>query len=130
MPFRLSCIGVAFWTFYDSVRPSFMFVASLAVSDFSTGIFSNILSFYSEIVSKWPFGDATCRFQGFLSSTLALTSVHTMALMAVNRYFRIVKPASYRQLFTKTKTKIMIVALWTGFTQRSLFYCPWLVGKK
>ena len=89
-----------------------MFVASLAVSDFSTGIFSNILSFYSEIVSKWPFGDATCRFQGFLSWTLALTSVHTMALTAVNRYFRIVKPAKYRQLFTKTKTKIMIVALW------------------
>lgn len=29
-----------------------MFVASLAVSDFSTGIFSNILSFYSGIVSK------------------------------------------------------------------------------
>ena len=87
-----------------------MFVALPVVSDFSTGIFSNILSFYSGIVSKWPFGDATCRFQGFLSSTLALTSVHTMALMAVNRYFRIVKPGKYRQLFTKTKTKTMIVA--------------------
>ena len=36
-----------------------MFVASLAVSDLNTGIFSNLLSFYSGIVSKWPFGDAT-----------------------------------------------------------------------
>ena len=88
------------------------FVASLAVSDFSMGIFSNILSFYSGIVSKWPFGDATCRFQGFLSWTLPLTSVHTMALMAVNRHFQIVKPAKYRPLFTKSTTNIMIVALW------------------
>ena len=106
-----------------------MFVASPVVSDFSTGIFSNILSFYSGIVSKWPFGDATCRFQSFLSSTLALTSVHTMASMAVNRHFRIVKPGKYRQLFTKTKTKTMIVA--HGFTQRSLLCLSCSgVGKK
>ena len=105
-----------------------MFVASLAVSDFSTGIFSNILSFYSGIVSKWPFGDATCRFQGFLSSTLALISVHTMALMAMNRYFRIVKPAKYRSLFTKTKTKIMIVALWIYSAFPSLLFI--LSGQK
>ena len=53
-----------------------------------------------------------CQFQGFISVTLALVSIHTMALMALNRYFRVVKPAKYRQLFTKKKTMIVIVAVW------------------
>ena len=87
-----------------------MFVASLAITDLSVGIFASILSFYSGITSHWFFGDEMCQFQGFISVTLALDSIHTMALMAVNRYFRIVKPGKYRQLFTKTKTKTMIVA--------------------
>lgn len=99
-----------------------MFVASLAVSDLSTGMFSNLSSFYSGIVSKWPFGDATCRFQGLLLPITALTTVHTMALMAVNRYLRIVKPAKYRQLFTKTKTKTMIVGLWIYSSSPSLLF--------
>ena len=62
-----------------------MFVASLAVSDLNTEIFSNLLSFYLGIISNWPFGDATCRFQGLLSPISALTTVRIMALMAVNR---------------------------------------------
>ena len=99
-----------------------MFVALLAVSDLSTRIFSNLSSFYSGIVSKWPFGDATCRFQGLLLPITALTTVHTMALMAVNKYLRIVKPAKYRQLFTKTKTKTMIVGLWIYSSSPSLLF--------
>ena len=64
------------------------------------------------VTSQWPFNDSTCQLQGYIVITLAVASVHTLALMAVNRYFRIVKPSKYRRYFTKKKTTIMILLLW------------------
>ena len=43
---------------------------------------------------------------------LVAASVHTLALMAVNRYFRIVKPSKYRRYFTKNKTMMMLLVSW------------------
>ena len=99
-----------------------MFVWSLAITDLSVGIFASILSLDSGITCQWPFGDEMCQFQGFIWVTLSLASIHTMALMALNRYFRVVKPAKYRQLFTKKKTMIMIVAVWIYSVCSPLYY--------
>lgn len=107
-----------------------MFVASLAVSDLSTGMFSNLSSFYSGIVSKWPFGDATCRFQGLLLPITALTTVHTMALIAVNGYLRIVKPAKYSTDNFLPRRRPRQWLLRYGFTPRPLLYCSCLVVRK
>ena len=90
-----------------------MFVASLAISDFSLGAFTACpLCLTVLATSKWPFSDTTCQYQGYMAMTLAAASVHTLTLMAVNRYFRVVKPAKYRRYFTKKKTMIMIIVTW------------------
>ena len=64
------------------------------------------------VTSHWPFNDATCQFQGYIVMALVAASVHTLALMAVNRYFRIVKPSKYRRYFTKKKTMMMLLVSW------------------
>ena len=70
-----------------------MFVASLAVSDLLLGVFlAAPLGIPTLATSPWPFSDTTCQFQGYLSFSLAFASIHTLVLMAVNRYYRIVKP--------------------------------------
>ena len=90
-----------------------MFVASLAISDFSMGAFAACsLSLPILVTSRWPFNDAACQYQGYVAVTLAVASVQTLVLMAVNRYFRIVKPATYRRYFTMKKTMIMILVSW------------------
>ena len=100
-----------------------MFVASLAVSDFALGLLTACpLSFPVLVLSRWPFDDATCQYQGFLAVTLAIASIHTMTLMAVNRYFRILKPAVYRRYFTREKTTIMIILSWLYSMTASLPY--------
>ena len=87
-----------------------MFVASLAVSDLFIGVFSaGPLAIPTLVTSHWPFNDTTCQFQGYLASALCFASIHTLVLMAVNRYHRIVKPTKYRHYFTKKKTLIMIL---------------------
>ena len=90
-----------------------VFVASLAVSDFFIGaVTSGPLGIPVLLTSQWPFSDTTCQFQGYIVIALAVASVHTLALMAVNRYFRIVKASKYRRYFTKKKTMIMILLSW------------------
>ena len=90
-----------------------MFVASLAVSDLLIGVFSVApLSIPTLVTSHWPFNDTTCQFQGYVVGMLAGASIHTLVLMAVNRYYRIVKPTKYRRYFTKKKTLIIIFVSW------------------
>jgi len=90
-----------------------MFVASLAVSDLLIGVFSVApLSIPTLVTSHWPFNDTTCQFQGYVVGMLAGASIHTLVLMAVNRYYRIVKPTKYRRYFTKKKTLIIILVSW------------------
>ena len=90
-----------------------MFVASLAVSDLLIGVFSVApLSIPTLVTSHWPFNDTTCQFQGYVVGMLAATSIHTLVLTAVNRYYRIVKPTKYRRYFTKKKTLIIIFVSW------------------
>ena len=63
------------------------------------------------MTSHWPFNDKTC--QVFIIITLVgFALIHTMVLMAVNRFYRIVKPTKYDHYFTNRKTLLMIFALW------------------
>lgn len=90
-----------------------MFVASLAISDFCLGALSACpICLTALVTSQWPFSDAACQYQGYMAITLTVASIHTLALMAVNRYFRIVKPNRYRRHFTKKKTTVMILVSW------------------
>ena len=90
-----------------------MFVVSLAITDFCLGaLISCPIGLPALATSQWPFSDTTCQYQGYVALVLVLASVHTLALMALNRYFRIVKPAKYRRYFTKKKTIIMIIVSW------------------
>ena len=106
-----------------------MFVASLAVSDLFIGVFSaGPLAIPTLVTSHWPFNDTTCQFQGYLASALCLASIHTLVLMAVNRYYRIVKPIKYRHYLSKKKTLIMILVAWFYSICAPLIYV--LLGNK
>ena len=90
-----------------------LFVASLAVSDFCLGALSACpICLTALATSQWHFNDATCQYQGYMAVTLAVASTQTLTLMAVNRYFRIVRPAKYRRYFSRKKTKTMIILSW------------------
>ena len=94
------------------VIPANMFVASLAISDFALAVLSSFSGFAVVLTSRWPYSELTCQFQGYLAITLAIASMQTLALMALNRYFRIVNPKRYRRYFSKKKTILIICASW------------------
>lgn len=88
------------------------FITSLAMSDISMAIPAVILTTAVLVKSDWPFDHATCQFQGYYGITLAFASSETLALMSLNRYYRIVKPNHYRRVFTERRTSLMILAAW------------------
>ena len=105
-----------------------MFVASLAVSDLLIGVNIGPLSVTALVTSHWPFNDRTCQFEGYTAIILVAASIHTLVLMAVNRYYRIVKPTKYRRYFTEKKTLIMILVSWIYSICAPLIYV--LLGNK
>ena len=60
----------------------------------------------------WIYGHYLCQFNGFLAYYRGGISVQTLALTAVNRYFRMVKSQIYTNYFTIKSTVLMILAMW------------------
>ncbi|XP_022809264.1 melatonin receptor type 1A-like [Stylophora pistillata] len=95
-----------------------MFVVSLAVSDILMSTCCMPFSVVTLNRGKWIFGDNFCRFHGFGVFTFGLASLHTMVLIAVSRYFCIVKLERYIVLF-----KRQIILLYIG-----VFWCTVFIG--
>lgn len=82
-------------------RPSNYYLISLALSDILQALFTMPLSIGMLATSGWRYGIPACYFMAISMLSLASTSIFTMALLAVNRYYKIVKPAKYPNTFTK-----------------------------
>ncbi|XP_048581368.1 melatonin receptor type 1B-B-like [Nematostella vectensis] len=65
------------------------------------------------LTSRWIFGKFICQCEGFLAIVMAAASTQTLAVTAINRYFGIVKCLLYRAYFTKKRTTILILGVWT-----------------
>lgn len=82
-------------------RPSNYYIVSLALIDIFQALFIMPLSVGLLATGKWPFGSHLCHFVAVTKISLSKVSTFTMGLMALNRYYKIVKPVKYPSLFTK-----------------------------
>ena len=90
-----------------------MYIMTLAASDFLMSLLGIPFSVASLMTGKWPFNNFTCQLQGFWILLMCAVSLQTLAVTAVNRYFRIVRSrAQYQKLFNMKTTKITIAVLW------------------
>ena len=87
-----------------------IFVLTLAVSDLIMSLTCMPLSEGSLIAGEWIFGDLLCHIQGFLVHFLAFLSLQMMAITAVNRYCRVLKPVWYKKIFTPGYTSLIILS--------------------
>lgn len=87
-------------------------IMSLAISDLAMMVLQFPLVFSSVIAGRWIGGFYLCQISGYSVAFLASASVQTMALMALDRHFRIAHPIKHRALFSVRRTKAMVVSLW------------------
>ena len=89
-----------------------LYIISLAISDIINAIIVMPFTVGVLITGEWPFGEAVCDFHAFFTLFSVYVSPTTMGLTAFNRYVRIVKPQHYPRIFTDTRSKIYIGAVW------------------
>ena len=89
-----------------------MFVIALGLSDILMSTFCMPFSVVTLFRGRWIFGESFCRFVGFGVLTFGFASLQTMGLIAVSRYFCVVKPEKYVVLFNKQRALLYIAAVW------------------
>lgn len=85
------------------------FIATLAMSDILLPLLCAPQSIAVVILGRWPFNQHVCQAQGYFVIFLACVSLQTLALTAINRFYRIVRRAQYQSVFSKQNAKIMII---------------------
>lgn len=88
------------------------FVLSLAIADITSGIFSLPFATVASGLRRWPYNYYFTQFAGFISIFWGQSSIWSLTLASINRYYCVVKPNRYSQFFTKRNTILTIVAAW------------------
>ena len=89
-----------------------MFVVALAISDILMSTVCMPLSAVTLARGEWIFGAKLCSFHGFGVFTFGLVSLHTMGLISISRYYRVVRQNAFATHFTKRKTLRFTAATW------------------
>lgn len=104
--------------------PSNFLIASLACADFFLALLCSSWCLDVMMQARWQHSIDACQFQGFAALTFACASVLNLMLMALNRYFRVVKTTKYRVYFTSHRTICYIVIVWVASLLGSGLYLP------
>ena len=80
-------------------NPSNYYIISLALTDILLASCAMSLSVAYLATGEWSFGTSACHFFAILKTSMTETSVFIMALMALNRYYKVVKPNKYQAVF-------------------------------
>ncbi|XP_020606633.1 melatonin receptor type 1A-like [Orbicella faveolata] len=87
-------------------------ITSLAISDLSLMLLLFPPAFSAMITGRWLGGFYLCQISGYAVPFLCSGSLQTMALMALDRHFRIAHPIKHRTIFSVKRTKLMVVLVW------------------
>ena len=79
--------------------PSNYYIISLALTDILQASCAMPFSVAYLATGEWSFGTSACEFVAILKLSMTETSAFNMALMALNRYYKVVKPNKYRAIF-------------------------------
>lgn len=85
------------------------YIVTLAIADFLAALVIIPLSIVSSVTGQWPYGAHVCYVQGILLFIWATFSMSIVSITAINRFFCVVKPNIYRNIFTTRNTFIAIL---------------------
>ncbi|XP_022782053.1 melatonin receptor type 1B-B-like [Stylophora pistillata] len=89
-----------------------LYIITLAFSDFLLSLLGIPFSVATLMVGRWPFNNFLCQLQGFWILLMCAISLETVAVTAVNRYFRVVHSrALYQTVFNAKKTRLTMAIL-------------------
>ena len=89
-----------------------LYILNLAAADIMVSVLSIPFTVVTVITGRWLFGDTACVALGFFTILSFITSVMSLGMIAINRYFYIVKWNTYKNTFSKKKGLLYAAAVW------------------
>ena len=89
-----------------------LYILNLAGADIMVSVLSIPFTVVTVITGRWMFGDTACMALGFFTILSFIASVMSLGMIAINRYFYIVKWNTYAKTFSKTKGLLYAAAVW------------------
>ncbi|XP_015780826.1 PREDICTED: 5-hydroxytryptamine receptor-like [Acropora digitifera] len=88
------------------------FLLNLAFADLLVSVLNMPVTVVTIIERRWIFGETACNFLGFTTMLSFVSSVMSLAMIAVNRYYFVVKWKTYRSVFTPRNSVIFGAIVW------------------
>ncbi|XP_012562943.1 alpha-1A adrenergic receptor [Hydra vulgaris] len=88
------------------------FVLNLAITDLLFAVCEIPTIIFTTISKKWLLGRFVCDGVGFLNSLFCTTSIWTLVMISINRYFNVAKATQVKSLYTKKRTILIIIGVW------------------
>ena len=89
-----------------------MFILNLAAADILVSVLSMPVTMVTVVKEHWVFGHTACVVLGYFTILSFIASVMSLGMIAINRYFYIVKWNTYTITFAKTKALLYAAGVW------------------
>ena len=86
------------------------YILTLAMADLFVAVTCMPLTVGASLKGEWVYSDVICQIQGLVLHIWAVFSLTIVAATAVHRYYRVIRPARFREIFTKTFTILMVIS--------------------
>uniref|UniRef100_A0A7E4W9Q2 G_PROTEIN_RECEP_F1_2 domain-containing protein n=1 Tax=Panagrellus redivivus TaxID=6233 RepID=A0A7E4W9Q2_PANRE len=109
-------------------QPANLLLISLAVADFSVGLFVMPIALVSIIEDHWILGEVVCRFWTSADLTLCTASILNLCMISVDRYLVVTRPLRYAVMRTSKRILFYIAIVWIGallVSAAPLIVLPW-----
>ncbi|KAG9485236.1 hypothetical protein GDO78_008362, partial [Eleutherodactylus coqui] len=92
--------------------PANMFIINLAISDFCMSITQAPVFFATSLHKRWIFGEKGCELYAFCGALFGITSMITLMVIAVDRYFVITRPLASIGVMSKKRAVLILLFVW------------------
>uniref|UniRef100_A0A8C5PZS8 Opsin 4 n=1 Tax=Leptobrachium leishanense TaxID=445787 RepID=A0A8C5PZS8_9ANUR len=92
--------------------PANMFIINLAISDFFMSVTQAPVFFATSLHKRWIFGEKGCELYAFCGALFGITSMITLMVIALDRYFVITRPLASIGVMSKKKAVLILSSVW------------------
>lgn len=99
-------------------EPAHIYLFNLAVTDVLHSVFIILITSISEGTKEFIFGSNDfvrchfCEFLGFMLLFLVTSSLHTLAILSVDRFVLLARPLRYKQYFNWKRAILIVAVIW------------------
>ncbi|GFS24932.1 opsin [Elysia marginata] len=113
------------WTctrFKDLRTRSNILIINLAIGDLLMCCIDFPLMAAASFLHTWPYGQVVCQLYAWITAVAGLVTINTLAAIAVDRYWAVVRRATPEQRLSKRVTSMVVLVVWAYSIMWAL--CP------